>query len=57
MDAELDRIMEGPKKLAPIGRRKSYPGKAEQMAWKRVLRELVVTPATNRAQRLRGLCD
>src|SRR5215813_602598 len=48
---------EGAKKAGAIGRCKSDPGKAEQAAWKRVLREPTATPATKRTQRVRGVCD
>jgi hypothetical protein len=48
---------EGAKQAGAIGRWKSDPGKAEQAAWKRVLREPTVTAATKRTQRLRGVCD
>ena len=46
-----------PSKAGAISRCKSDPGKAEQAAWKRVLREAAVRSNTKRTQRLRGVCD
>src|SRR3984893_7788776 len=48
---------EGASEAGAIGRCKSGPGKAQQAAWKRVLREAAAMPNTKRTQRLRGVCD
>jgi len=39
-----------------ISRWKSGPGKVQQAAWKRVLREPTATPATKRTRLLHGVC-
>jgi hypothetical protein len=44
-------------KLARFSRCKSGTGRAQQAAWKRVLREAAAMPNTKRTQRLRGVCD
>jgi hypothetical protein len=44
-------------KLARSSRCKSGPGKDEQSAWKRVLREAAAMPNTKRTQRVRGVWD
>jgi hypothetical protein len=49
--AFVARMEEGAKQADAIGRCKSDSGKAEQAAWKRVLREPTATPATKRTQR------
>ena len=51
------REAKAPGKAGAISRCKSGPGKAEQAAWKRVLREAAVTPNTKRTQRLRGVWE
>jgi hypothetical protein len=48
---------EGASEAGAISRCESGPGKAQQAAWKRVLREAAATPNTKRTQRLRGVCD
>ena len=48
-------MREGASKAGAISRCKSGPGKAQQAAWKRVLREAAATPNTKRTQRLRGV--
>ena len=48
---------EGASEAGAISRCKSGPGKAQQAAWKRVLREAAAMPNTKRTQRLRGVCD
>ena len=55
----LCRVGKGkaPSKAGAISRCKSGPGKAQQAAWKRVLREAAAMPNTKRTQRLRGVCD
>jgi len=46
-----------PGKAGAISRCKSGSGKAQQAAWKRVLREAAVTPNTKRTQRVRGVWE
>src|SRR5437764_15342544 len=46
-----------PSKAGAISRCKSGPGKAQQAAWKRVLREAAAMPNSKRTKRLRGVCD
>jgi hypothetical protein len=48
---------EGVSKADAVSRCKSDPGKAEQAAWRRVLREAATMPNTKRTQLLRGVCD
>ena len=48
---------EGASEAGAISRCKSGPGKAQQAAWKRVLREAAAMPNTKRTQRLRGVWD
>ena len=50
-------MSEGASEAGAISRCKSGPGKAQQAAWKRVLREAAAMPNTKRTQRLRGVCD
>ena len=50
-------MSEGARQAGVISRCKSGPGKAQQTAWKRVLREAAVTPNTKRTQRLRGVWE
>ena len=52
-----DRMNEGARQAGVISRCKSGPGKAQQAAWKRVLREAAVTPNTKRTQRVRGVWE
>src|SRR5215207_11439693 len=49
-------MKEGAKKGGAISRCESGPGKAQQAAWRRVLREAAATPNTKRTQLLRGVC-
>jgi hypothetical protein len=51
------RMSEGVSKADAVSRCKSDPGKAEQAAWRRVLREAATMPNTKRTQLLRGVCD
>jgi hypothetical protein len=48
---------EGVSRADAISRCKSDPGKAEQAAWRRVLREAAAMPNTKRTQLLRGVGD
>ena len=48
---------EGASEAGAISRCKSGPGKDEQSAWKRVLREAAATPNTKRTQSVRGVWD
>ena len=50
-------MREGASKAGAISRCKSGPGKAQQAAWKRVLREAAATSNTKRTQRLRGVWE
>jgi len=51
------QLGKAPNKLARSVDASPTQEKAEQAAWKRVLHEPTVTPATKRTQRLRGVCD
>jgi hypothetical protein len=48
-------MREGASEAGAISRCKSGPGKDEQSAWKRVLREAAAMPNTKRTQPVRGV--
>jgi hypothetical protein len=50
-------MREGASEAGAISRCKSGPGKDQQSAWKRVLREAAAMPNTKRTQRVPGVWE